>query len=190
MIKQIKLTPEQLNRTSQTPNDYINSVFVQLQPALTETINELPNGGACVLFTRIGYEALTKLGVPVTVAGGRCMLSVNPGNNGVLFYGFEGQYENHFDAMPSGHGRTIGHFWLNTPWGIVDFTLPFAKALYLKSNDELGIKDKRWHLPKNILIKPEQNFSRDELMAGTIGHHYAEIEGRGEAVWDDKPSLL
>lgn len=161
----------------------LDKVFKEIKPELEALMLEY-EGGLCVIATRLAYVKLRELGFhDLRVAGGKAMFSVNAGANGLVDYGY---------ARNSLIGRYIGHYWLvyKDKW-IIDFTLPFLKAYFVKDNKKRGIIDNRFKLSKNVFVPLELNYTYSELFAGKIGHHYLELEGRGDTVWlNDMPEIV
>lgn len=160
----------------------LEKVFKEIKPELLSIQNSL-DGGLCVIATRRAYTRLKELGFDdIRVAGGKAMFSVNNGANGLIDYGY---------SQNSLVGRYIGHYWIvYKDKLIIDFSLPFMKVSFIRDNKKRGIQDNRFQLSKNYYVPVEMTYTYDQLYAGKIGHHYLEIEGRGETVWLDDVGLL
>lgn len=159
--------------------------FKLLEKSFKELKNDLDvlssfyEGGLCVMATRLAYLNLVSKGMgdDLRIAGGKAMFSVNSGADGLVDYGY---------SKNSFVGNYIGHFWLvyKNKW-VIDFSLPYIKKQFLHDNKKRGIKDNRFELSKKLFVPFELIYTYDELFNGKIGHHYLEIKGRGEMLWND-----
>ena len=142
--------------------------------------------GVCMISTRIAYQYLKDQGFPVRVAGGRAMFSMNSSEWGIMDFG----YSEVPDIERYEKTDTIGHFWCVVGGHIVDCSLQYLVSMVRKSDQSRGIDGGPVELPAKSLIRKNEISTARKLYNGKIGWHYAEILGRGEKVWKEKPGTV
>lgn len=166
---------------------YINDVTIAHQ-VVNADLPSNPLLGGCAYLSYLLNEVLTQHGYKSKLQGGMATFGINKTPAGGIEFGYDSAH-----LLLNIHGQLDvsralkGHFWVEIKDldVILDLSLLTLKEHFLLDNGYRGITDNEYLLdPKKTIIAKSEVLSRDDILSGRVGYHYAknaEITKTGES---------